>query len=435
MSSPRLGIESGKVILVAGVLLHLSMLLSLQWGFLNPLFDDAQHRSGQGVDFYSVVQAGKNLVDGVSVYSTKPVEQIVPYYNPYRYHPFVAGTIGLLSILLRPDISYILWVLIQEGLLLLNILLTRSLFSDARSAAEATGLWLLFSPYYLELYMGQFSFLMGSLLFWSMLAWMKGRERPGDISWVLSLMVKSNSGVFVPVLLKLGRWKFVVAAGATSIAIAIPYFIAQPGSLADFSRNFTESIKAQTLFGNQGFAALLGVVVLRSAGVWSDFVHEFALRIETMNEMLILPLAAWTVIVVALALVVTVRTSRDSGMALLLLWILAYFLFYKHVWEHQYVMIIPFFVLLYHQIKKGMLTIPLSFFWIVFSIVALPTGFVFIDRSPVLFDPEIQWRTWESILFHGPKPLAVLALFIALCVQLLRAREKPPASHSYQGVS
>ncbi len=434
MLSTRLGTESGKVILVAGVLVHLCMLLSLQWGFLNPLFDDAEHRSGQGVDFYSVVQAGKNLVDGVNIYSTKPAEQIVPYYNPYRYHPSIAATIGLLSLPLRPDISYILWILVQEGLLLLNILLTRSLFSDARSASEATGLWLLFSPYYLELYMGQFSFLMGSLLFWSMLAWMKGNERPGDYFWVLSLMVKSNSAILAPVLLKLGRWKLVVTAALLSAGLAAPYFLLESGSLADFSRNVTESARAQTLFGNQGFAALLGVAVLRFGGVWSDFVQEFALRIDTMNEMLVLPIAIWTVFVVALSLIVTVRASRDSGIVLLLLWLLAYFLFYKHVWEHQYVMMIPVFVLLYHQIKKGIITIPLPFFWTLFSIIALPTAFVFIDRAPVLFDPEIPWRTWESLLFHGPKPLAVLVLFVTLCVRLLRTGEKP-VSHSYQGAS
>lgn len=435
MSSLRFGFESGKGILVAGISVHLCMLLSLQWGFLNPLFDDAVHRSGQGVDFYSVVQAGKNLVDGVSIYSTKPVEQIVPYYNPYRYHPFVAMTIGLVSILLRPDISYVLWVLILEGLLLLNILLTRSLFSDERSANAATGLWLLFSPYYLELFMGQFSFLMGSLVFWSMVAWMNGNQRTGDGFWLLSLVIKSNSALFAPVLVKLGRWKLVLTTGAISSLVALPYFILQPGSLTDFSRNITESAKAQTLFGNQGFAGLLGVSVLRFGGLWSDFVQEFALRLDRMNEMLILPLAAWSVIVVALALVVTMKASRDSGIALLLLWILAYFLFYKHVWEHQYVMMIPLFVLLYHQIKKGMLAIPLSFFWIVFSIIALPTAFVFIDRSPVLFDPEIPWHTWESLLFHAPKPLSVLALFGVLCVQLLRSRGEQPVSQSYQGAS
>ena len=435
MSLLRRSFESGRPILAAGVLVHLCVLCSLQWGFLNPLFDDAEHRSGQGADFYSIVQAGQNLVDGANIYSTKPLEQVVPYYNPYRYHPFVAYTIGLLSIVLRPDIAYVLWVLIQEGLLLINILLTRSLFSDVRSGNVASALWLLFSVYYLELYMGQFSFLMGSLLFWAMVAWMNGRERSGDLLWMLSLMVKSNSVVFAPVLLKLGRWKIVLVAGAVSVGLALPYFLMEPGSLADFSRNFTQSMKAQTLFGNQGFAALLAIAVLRFGGVWSDFAQEFALRLDQMNDMLAVPLALWTILVVGVALVVTARASRDSGMALLLLWILAYFLFYKHVWEHQYVMMMPVFVLLYHQMKKRIIDISPVLFWMAFYMIALPTAFVFIDHSPVLFDPEIPWRTWESLLFHAPKPAAVLVLFCALCAQLWRTREHHDAVHQNPGAA
>jgi len=435
MSFIRRSFESGRPILVAGALVHLCVLLSLQWGFLNPLFDDASHRSGQGADFFSVVQAGRNVVDGVSIYSTKPVEQIVPYYNPYRYHPFVAYTVGLCSTALRPDISYVLWILIQEGLLLVNILLARSLFTDVRSAAVVTGLWLLFSPYYLELYMGQFSFLMASLLFWTIVAWMNGKKRSGDFLWIFSLVVKSNSVVFVPVLLRLRRWEIVLVGGVVSLGLALPYFLLEPGSGVDFARNVTEGTKAQTLFGNQGFTALIGVSVLRFGGMWSDFAQEFALRLDQMNEMLVLPLALWTVVVVGSAVAVTVRASRDSGITLLLLWILAYFLFYKHVWEHQYVMLMPVFVVLYHQMKKGIIELSPAVFWMAFAVIALPTAFVVIDRSPVLFDPEIPWRTWESLLFHAPKPLAVLTLFTVLSLQLRRKKESQPVSHLNTGVS
>lgn len=416
--------QSARSVLVAGVLVHFCMLLSLQWGFLNPLFDDAVHRSGQGVDFYSAVQAGRNLLDGVSIYSTKPIEQVVPFYNPYRYHPFVAYTVGVLSSVLRPDVAYVVWIVILEGLLLLNILLTRSLFSDSSSGVIAMSMWLLFSPYYLEMYMGQFSFVMASLLFWSLVAWMKGSEQTGDFWWTVSLMVKSFSALFVPVLLKLHRWKVVIAGAIVSIGVALPYFVLQPGSAADFSLNFTQSVRAQTLFGNQGFAALIGILILRISGLWTDFAQEFATRIDRMNDILVLPFALWTLVVVGYSLIVTVKASRDSGISLLLLWILAYFLFYKHVWEHQYVMLLPVFVLLYHQTKLRMIEFPRALFWTVFGVVALPTAFVFIDRSPVLFDPEIPWRTWESLLFHAPKPLAVMALFGFLSVRLWNSKAR-----------
>ncbi len=435
MSFIRRSIEAGRPVLLTGILFHGCVVLSLQWGFLNPLFDDAVHRSGQGVDFYSVVQAGHNLSDGVSIYSLKPVEQIVPYYNPYRYHPFVAYTAGMFFALFRPDISYVLWIVILEGFLLVNILLTRSLFMDPRSGAIAASMWLLFTPYYVELYMGQFSFLMASLLFWMMVAWMNGKDRQGDSLWILSLAVKSNSAVFAPVLLKLRRWRIVLVGGVISVGLALPYFLLEPGSAAAFGRNVTEGLKAQTLFGNQGFAALIGVSVLRFAGVWSDFAQEFALRLDHMNDMLAFPLAFWTFIVVGSAVAVTAKASHNSGISLLLLWILAYFLFYKHVWEHHYVMLMPVFVLLYHQMKRGITKLSPAMFWSAFAVVALPTAFVVIDQSPVLFDPEIHWQTWESLLFHAPKPIAVLVLYSILAVQLWQKKEVQQASHFNQGAS
>lgn len=418
MSNLRRGLETGTAILVTGAAIHLCMLLSLQLGFLNSLFDDAVHRSGQGVDFFSVVQSGRNLLDSVNIYSLDPIRQIVPYYNPFRYHPFMAYSVGLLSSLVRPEIAYILWIFIQEIVLGVNLFFTRKIFPDSRSAITAMSMWLLFTPYYLELYMGQFSFLMASLMFWTIAAWIQGRDRNAAVFWICSLVVKSNSVLFTPALLKTRRWKTVVMAGAISIGLAVPYFVLVPGSVEDFLRNITASTTAPTLFGNQGFSAFIGVALLRFNGLWSDFAQEFASRVETMNDLMALPLLLWSVLVVGVATVITVRSPRNAFVPLILLWILAYFLFYKHVWEHQYVMMIPVLVLLYHQMRVRVLQLSPRIFWTAFAVIALPTVFVFIDVVPVLFDPELAWRTWESFAFHAPKPLAVLTLFIFLARQL-----------------
>jgi hypothetical protein len=98
-------------------------------------------------------------------------------------------------------------------------------------------------------------------------------------------------------------------------------------------------------------------------------------------------------------------------------------------------MLMPVFVVLYYQMKKGIIELSPAVFWVVFAVIALPTAFVVIDRSPVLFDPEIPWLTWESLLFHAPKPLAVLSLFCILSLQLWRKKESQPVSHSNEGVS
>lgn len=413
----------GSRILVAAAVLHAVMLISLSTGFLNPLFDDATHRTGQGADFFAVYQAGTNVADGVSVYSTSPVRQEVPYYYPYRYHPFVALTVGLAVQTVPPFAAYGLWVIILELFLLVNLRVTWSLFENKTDAMKALSLWLVFSPMYLELYMGQFSFVMASLVFWTLVAWSRGRELPGAGWWTASLLVKSNSALFLPVLVRDGRWRIAAAGAVLAVLAGLPYFASVPGSYDEFARNYSERMSVSTLLGNQGFAALLGITTVRLAGLWTGDVHELGQRVQQMDRLMEVPVLLWTALIVGTALVVTFRSKRTTGPELYILWMLAYFLFYKHVWEHQYVMLLPVFVLVYQRMKAGALPLPWGLFWTTFALTALPTAFVFLDIGPVLFDPELNWGIWESLLFHLPKPVAVLALFAALVFLILRNPE------------
>lgn len=402
------------------------MLLSLSTGFLNPLFDDAMHRSGKGVDFFAVHQAGQNVIDGADIYSTDPVRQVVPFYNPYRYHPFVALTIGVLARMLPPFTAYGIWIVLLEMLLIVNIIVTRRLFSNEADADRATVLWLLFTPLYLELYMGQFSFVMATLIFWALVSWIRKRKARGDWFWITSLLVKSNSVLFVPVLIKEKRWKTVITGSCVALALGIPYFVLVPGSYHEFARNYMEAPAAQSLFGNQGLAALIGISLLRLGGQWTDYVQEFVTRLGMMNATLVVPLLVWSAVILATTIVLTVKARSDQAVDLFLLWILSYILFYKHVWEHQYVMLLPVFVLLYWRIKSGGLRMPSALFWSVFAVVALPTLFVVVDRSPVLYDPELSWNFWESFAVHAPKPLATLILYVSLAAAMLKRKPSNP---------
>jgi len=419
--------RAGARILIPAALISSLMLGSLSLSLLNPLFDDAMHRTGKAADFFAVYQAGTNLVDGVSIYSTDPVRQEVPYYYPYRYHPFVALTIGLAAQLLPPFVAYGVWIIILELLLVANAFKTWLLFQDKYHASLAVSLWLVFSPLYLELFMGQFSFVMASLIFWTLLAWVQGARTKGEAWWTLSLIVKSNSVLFVPVLLRDGRWKTVVVGGAVAAVIAFPYFAAIPGTYEQFAQNYSGGMSMSALLGNQGFAALIGIAILRTSGLWTDDIPLLGQRVLQMDQMMEFPLLLWTLMVVGGTLFITFKSKRRSNPEMYLLWILAYFLFYKHVWEHHYVMLLPVFVLLYYRMISGNLPLSKSVFWGSYAVIALPTLFVFLDQSPVLFDPELSWEAWKSFAFHVPKPLAVLILFVNLARVLLEPTDSPPA--------
>lgn len=411
--------------LIPAVLVACLMLVSLPLGILNPLFDDAMHRTGKAADFFAVYQAGTNLVEGVSIYSTSPVRQEVPYYYPYRYHPFVALTIGLAAQALPPFAAYGVWIILLVTLLVINAFKTWTLFEDKYQAVLAVSLWLVFSPFYLELFMGQFSFVMASLMFWALVAWIRGKRMSGDVWWTVSLIVKSNSALFAPVLLREGRWKAVAIGGAVAALIAIPYFAAIPGSYEQFAQNYSDGMSMSTLLGNQGFSALIGIAILRTSGLWTDDIPVLGQRVPQMDQLMETPLLIWTILVVGAALLITFKSKKAFIPELYLLWILAYFLFYKHVWEHHYVMLLPVFVILYYRMTTGGLSLSKPVFWSSYAVIALPTLFVFFDRSPVLFDPELSWEAWKSFAFHIPKPLAVLVLFVHLGRSLLQPSPSP----------
>jgi hypothetical protein len=114
------------------------------------------------------------------------------------------------------------------------------------------------------------------------------------------------------------------------------------------------------------------------------------------------------------------------------MWILAYFLTYKHIWEHHYVMMLPVFVMLFWQctVRRNVLRLSPKIFWTVFIIVALPTPFLLIDKAKVFVDPEFYWTTAESLVFHAAKPVATLVLFVALVVSLWKYGGKEIAEKS-----
>ena len=65
--------------------------------------------------------------------------------------------------------------------------------------------------------------------------------------------------------------------------------------------------------------------------------------------------------------------------------------------------------------------IPGWIFWGSLLVIALPTAFIVIDKTQVMVDPEYYWSDLESLLFHAPKPVAMLVLFLSLCGALWRA--------------
>jgi len=114
-------------LLALGIAAHLLFLLSLRFGWLNPLFNDTMHRFGPGGDFFSIYAAGVKARAGQSVYTVGGRVETVPYAYAFRYAPLVAYTVGAALSCLPAIAAYALWLIGCELALLRNIRLTLAL--------------------------------------------------------------------------------------------------------------------------------------------------------------------------------------------------------------------------------------------------------------------------------------------------------------------
>jgi len=407
--------RSSRALLGAAILIHLLMLVSWRTGMLNPLFFDATVTRGRrGWDFYALYQAGHNVLTGHSAYESDGtrIDVVIPggTYTPFRYLPVSAYTLGVALNLVPPLWAYRLWVACIELVLLACIALTWRAVQDADRRARLTAMWLCYTPYYLELYLGQFSLVQGALVF-LMLLWALGQQlRLGfDLAWVGSVLWKQNTALFLPLMVRLKRWRAIVILALLLIGSAAPYFLLYPGSLNAFLRNLSGDPPWFQL-GNLGFRQLV------FDAMWSlgDVLH-----VQISPVLYVRVQQALVALIVAIPLALLLFDRRPDILAHLSLWMTAYFLVYHHVWEHHYVMLLPVMVVLAMRHESWWLCA-------LYLLLALPTPFYLIDpHGQVAVVDAMRWTPirplWQDLLYHASKAAPALLLYGMLLKQVIQS--------------
>jgi hypothetical protein len=319
-----------------------------------------------------------------------------------------------------PLTAFKAWVVVIELTLLLCVGLTlRHTRHRLDLGIRLAAMWLVFTPYYLELFMGQFSFIQAALIFGMLLVAFKPPSgRPVlaeaspvlpaqfDMLWIASLLWKINTVLFTPVYFRLRRWRALVAAILLGVVLTLPYFLVFPAHWPDLlANNLGQSVRGHEL-GNLGLRQLVfELIALAGAG---PALQSFAQ-------------AAIVVLVLAAALTLTFRRQPPQLASLLALWLAAFFLISPQVWEHHYVMLLPALVLAHWQ-RPGWLT---AGFWLLF---ALPTPFGFTALQPMIAaNHDLRAFAIQPagllILQHASKAVPALLFFIYLAVMIVR----PPA--------
>jgi hypothetical protein len=289
--------------------------------------------------------------------------------------------------------------------------------NDATLFGYLAAMWLLFSPFYIEQYMGQLTFVMSVLIFAFAAARARGNLVGSDWSWILSVLVKHVTILFVPIFVRVRRMKPVLLAVLLLAATTVPYYLLRPSDTGQFGHdNF--SLNLYPYPGNFGALALLMVLKDRffpdaSAPLW----HLGPMMVSVTRILILAVMGAPTL----WALWVTFRRRPFDFVESLALWTMVYFFVFREVWEYHYVLLLPALVLLMAKTRARVL-------WVIYGLLAAPTLFVLYDVPGP--SPEVSWSAFEHVLNHGFKVVPLVWLFVwvaAGCYRRHLKRAEPTA--------
>lgn len=370
-----------RVAFVLVVLLHVGLVSSLilngERFVLSPFSYDGTYCIGPGADFYSVYHAAHNMREGLSPYTSQS-ETVTPYYYPYRYLPALAFVSQALTII-PPKIVYMLWIFVMEALLFFLILRLRSFIGAS--------FLLLSTPYFLELYMGQFTFAATAL---ALLAVTQIQNIRSKIALMFSVFLKPFTVVVLPVFLFLKRGWWSIACATLAILLSAPYFFRHPDAW-DFFKTTNLSPSGGLGTGNYGTIELLFLTAFHFK--WDFLLNHWVIFTQVFRI---------TVMFAALIFVLSRRTNPFVSACVLLL---AHFFSYAHVWEHHISAVILIGVWMLNEKNKQ---------WVMAFLIllALPTAFYWLHLlfKPRAFDLFLGWPVSVLTILVLPKVLGTAGL-------------------------
>ena len=280
----------------------------------------------------------------------------------------------------------------------------------------AMGLWFVFSPIYIELYMGQVTLVAGILLFFalttpSLVTGGKSVKGSMTLFWTTGALTKLIPYFTAPVLLGAGRVRAMIAAFIVTV-IAIIIVPSGLESLQFFlSFNAARSNYINPYVGSHSLKMLILYLIRQST---SDFTAITGLLIGIFGMLSFFALLY----------------SRDvwscAG-----LFSLTYFFIMADVWEHHYTFILPFLVLAWirgrPEDKARWIPFALA---LIMSLPIMPMIEILSGYGTSV--PPITWEFVWQIVYHSSKVVPTLIFFIWLFLTALRS---PRGSNVFEMVS
>jgi hypothetical protein len=273
-----------------------------------------------------------------------------------------------------------------------------------RSRRLHAALWIGFFPFYLEQWMGQFSFLMAAFLWILMRDGMPDRPvlaREGRLpgrsfrAWVASVGLKSYTALFAISYLRRRQIRPVLLCAGIVVLACAPYYIARPEDLKQFLLLNFRPLPPGVHGGTLGTSALIRMLGWCLPETISGRLLDFRIFDVYVGNVPALGVSA--LVVMATLWATLVRGRRSPINLQIALWILAFFLVFKDIWEYHYVMLLPVVTAI------GLGTGSRLLLWMGL-LLALPTPYV-------LFAQDGSLSLGADILHHASKAVPTFVLF------------------------
>ncbi len=382
-----------RVVLALAILVHVGIVASILTQarpVIWPLHNDTIHRPGPGADFYALYHAANMRVRGWSPYDPRP-DGVTPFYFPFRYLPVVADA-GRIALVLPPAAAHRVWIVVLEALLAwLAVLLWRRVEGTGMRVFAVCAL-LLSSPYFLELYIGQFTFAAVGLLLVAL--WLPY----GVVPYTLTSLLKVFPLVTAPALVRHRRFlPHVIVAALACAGFSIPYFTARPREFEMFL-NINLLTPGALDSGNYGNIYMLWRIA-RDLGIEPILEHWRLVSVGLR-----------AVVLAATALVV-LRSRNDDAVLGASALLLAHFVTFGHEWEHHAcaTVLIGLALLTVRAFPRRQLVWTAA----AVAVLVLPTPYALFDhaKDPAVWDPAVDWPAWQRYAVLLPKTLPALFLY------------------------
>ncbi|HEY5950370.1 MAG TPA: glycosyltransferase family 87 protein, partial [Kofleriaceae bacterium] len=319
-----------RTVLVAGAAIHVVLAIALAAGALRPFYNDIRNRPGPAADFFAVYHAGRQVWTGRSPFAHDERPRVTPsYFAPFRYPPGVAWTLGVAIAKVKPWIAYAVWIVVLEALLVLGIVRMRELIANPAHLAWTRAAWLAFPPWFLELWMGQFTFVAAMLTFLAILQWRRDRPRSAAAMWAVACALKLFPLTLAPAVVMRRRFGAIAAALLVTAAALAPLLATEGAFAGFFGLNVGAPEPTEVHAGNFSLLVLLHRIVEAITGAAPDAATWiWVARGLAVGFAAVVTAAMW-------------RARRDdlALSAAAALWLLP--LISKDSWEHHSVIALP----------------------------------------------------------------------------------------------